>query len=227
MRFAKRLIPTFLAVAILAGCGSEAKQNAADSTAIGGGDVLIAYFSRIGNIDDEYPVDAIASASVVVQGDTLLGNTQYMATLIQNVTGGTLHFIETAEKYPSEYDSSDDNALDIQVNQENRDNARPALATQIEKMGDYDTVFLGFPNWYGDMPMAVYSFLEKYDLSDKQIYLFNTSGGSGASNAYATIEKLEPEARVESNILSVSHSRVADLTAQDIEQWLSDIGFGQ
>lgn len=109
--------------------------------------VLIAYFSRIGNIDSEHEVDAIASASVVVREDDLLGNLEYMATLLQNETGGDIHFIETAEKYPSEYDSSDDNALDIQVNLENRDNARPELATHIDNMDAYDTVFLGFPNW--------------------------------------------------------------------------------
>lgn len=66
---------------------------------------------------------------------------------------GDIHFIETSEKYPSEYDSSDNNDLDVYVNKENRENARPELATHVENMDDYDVVFLGFPNWYGDMPM--------------------------------------------------------------------------
>lgn len=107
--------------------------------------VLIAYFSRIGNIDPEHEVDAVSSASVVAQGNDLLGNTEYMATLIQKLTGGDIHFIETSEKYPSEYDDSDDNALDLQANKENRENARPELAAHIENMEEYDTVFLGFP----------------------------------------------------------------------------------
>lgn len=162
--------------------------------------VLIAYFSRIGNIDPEHEVDAVSSASVVAQGNDLLGNTEYMATLIQKLTGGDIHFIETSEKYPSEYDDSDDNALDLQANKENRENERPELAAHIENMEEYDTVFLGFPNWYGDMPMAVYSFLDEYNLAGKKIYLFNSSGGGGARNAYSEVSDLEPDAEVERNI---------------------------
>lgn len=187
--------------------------------------VLIAYFSRIGNIDSEYEIDAISSASVVTYGDDLLGNMEYIATLIQNVTGGDIHFIETSEQYPSEYDSSDDNALDVRANKENRENARPELATHIDNIDTYDTVFLGFPNWYGDMPMAVYSFLDEYDLSGKKIYLFNSSGGGGARNAYSEVSDLEPNAEVEKNIFSVSHSQVAKLIDQDMQDWLSEIGY--
>lgn len=226
-------------LALLAGCSSaETAQSESPlgstptlteemqpASKVEGEKVLIAYFSRIGNIDDEYPVDAISSASVVMQGDEMLGNVQYMATLIQNETGGTLHFIETAEKYPSEYDSTDNNALDIQAEREANDNARPALATHIDNIAAYDVIFLGFPTWYGDMPMAIYTFLDEYDLADKQIYLFNTSGGSGSRNAYAEVERLEPEANVENNILSVSHSQVAALTELDVKQWLVDVGF--
>lgn len=187
--------------------------------------VLIAYFSRIGNIDSEYEIDAISSASVVTHGDDLLGNMEYMANLIQNVAGGDIHFIETSEQYSSEYNSSDDNALDIQANKENRENARPELATHIGNTDTYDIVFLGFPNWYGDMPMAVYSFLDEYDLSGKKIYLFHSSGGSGARNAYSEVSDLEPNADVEKNIFSVSHSQVAELTEQDMQNWLSEVGY--
>lgn len=187
--------------------------------------VLIAYFSRIGNIDSERELDAISSASVVTQGDDLLGNTQYMATLIQNITGGDMHFIETSQKYSSEYDSSDDNALDVQAFKETRERARPKLATHVENMDDYDVIFLGFPNWNGDMPMAVYSFLDEYDLAGKKIYLFNSSGGGGVRNAYSEVTKLEPDSTVEQNIYSVSNSQVEKLTDQDMLEWLSEIGF--
>lgn len=187
--------------------------------------VLIAYFSRIGNIDSEHELDAISSASVVTKGDDLLGNTQYMATLIQNITGGDIHFIETSKKYSSEYDSSDDNALDVQAYKETRERSRPELATHVENMDDYDVIFLGFPNWNGDMPMAVYSFLDEYDLAGKKIYLFNSSGGGGVRNAYSEVTKLEPDSTVEQNIYSVSHSQVEKLTDQDMLEWLSEIGF--
>lgn len=66
--------------------------------------------------------------------------------------------------------------------EEKRANARPELSSHIEDLDRYDTIFLGFPNWWGDMPMAVYSFLDEYDFSGKTIVPFVTSGGSGFSN---------------------------------------------
>lgn len=199
----------------------RSQENAKDEET----NVLIAYFSRIGNIDSEYEIDAISSASVVTQGADIRGNTEYMADLIRDATGGDIHFIETSKQYSSEYDSSDDNVLDVQANKENRENARPELATHIDDLNNYEVVFLGFPNWYGDMPMAVYSFLDEYDLSGKKIYLFNSSGGGGARNEYAEVSDLEPDAEVEKNILSVTHSDVAELTVQDIQDWLSEIEY--
>lgn len=204
---------------------SENENSAENKTQNDKNNVLIAYFSRIGNIDSEHEIDAISSASVVTKGSDLLGNTEYMATLIQKAIGGDIHFIETSEKYPSEYDDSDDNALDVQANKENRENAHPELATHIENLEEYDTVFLGFPNWYGDMPMAVYSFLDEYDLAGKKIYLFNSSGGGGVRNAYSEVSDLEPDAGVDKNIFSVSHSQVSELTDQDMLEWLSEIGY--
>lgn len=204
---------------------SENENSAENKTQNDKNNVLIAYFSRIGNIDPKHEVDAVSSASVVVQGNNLLGNTEYMATLIQKAIGGDIHFIETSEKYPFEYDDSDDNALDVQANKENRENARPELATHIENLEEYDIIFLGFPNWYGDMPMAVYSFLDEYNLAGKKIYLFHSSGGGGARNAYSEVSDLEPDAEVEKNIFSVSHSQISELTDQDVQEWLSEIGY--
>lgn len=68
-----------------------------------------------------------------------------MATLIQKAIGGDIHFIETDKKYPSEYDNSDNNALDVQAEKEYRENACPKPATNIENLDEYDTIFLGFP----------------------------------------------------------------------------------
>lgn len=119
-------------VTLLAGCSNNASTE--NKTQDDKGNILIAYFSRIGNIDSEHEIDAISSASVVTKGNDLLGNTEYMATLIQKAIGGDIPFIETSEKYPSEYDDSNDNAIDVQENKENRENARPKLATHIENL---------------------------------------------------------------------------------------------
>ncbi|BBF41564.1 flavodoxin [Lachnospiraceae bacterium KM106-2] len=187
--------------------------------------VLIAYFSRIGNIDSEYKVDATSSASVVIAGDSMLGNTEYMARLIQAEISGDLHFIETKEKYSSHYDSTDNNKLDVQTNIEHRENARPELVGEISNMEDYDVVFLGFPNWWNDFPMAVYSFLDEYDLSGKKVYLFNTSGGGGAANTLKTIQELEPNADINENILTVSHFDFDNFDEDDVKDWMEEIEY--
>lgn len=75
------------------------------------------------------------------------------------------------------------------------------------------------------MPMAIYSFLNEYDLAGKKIHLFNSSGGGGVRNAYSEVSDLEPDAEVDKNIFSVSHSQVSKLTDQDMQEWLSEIGY--
>ncbi len=148
----------------------------------------------------------------------MYGNTQYIASLIQQSTNGDLFLIETEEKYPADYDETD-----RQGQQENRDQTRPVLASHVENMDDYSVVFLGFPNWYYDMPMAVYAFLEEYDLAGKTIIPFVTSGGSGFSESISAIQAIQPDAEVLSDGYKVTHSKVNDVTLEDIEQWLDDL----
>lgn len=180
--------------------------------------ILIAYFSRVGNTDFPDGVDAISSASLIVKNGELYGNTQYIATLIQRATGGDLFLIETEEKYPADYD-----ATDRQGAKESKEKSRPKLASHIENMDEYDTVYLGFPNWYYGMPMAVYSFLEEYDLSGKTIIPFVTSGGSGFSNAISEIQNIQSDATVLSEGYKVTHSKVSDVTFEDIEEWINGL----
>ena len=140
-----------------------------DST--GNSKVLVVYFSRVGNTDFTDDVDAVTSASLMEKDGILYGNTQYIANLIKKQTGGDLFLIETEEKYPSDYDETD-----AQGERESQEKSRPKLASHVENLDEYTTVFLGFPNWYYGMPMAVYSFLEEYDLSGKKIIPFVTRG---------------------------------------------------
>ena len=162
------------------------KNSLPDNTAQGGdSNILIAYFSRVGNTDFPDDIDAVSSASLLRKDGELFGNTQYIASLIQQATDGDLFLIETAEKYPVDYDETD--ALG---QKENRERSRPALASHVDNLDDYDRIFLGFPNWYYDMPMAVYAFLEEYDLSGKTIIPFVTSGGSGFSKAVSAIQSI-------------------------------------
>ncbi len=164
--------------------------------------ILIAYFSRMGNTDFPDDIDAVTSASLLKSGGELYGNTQYIATLIQQHTGGDLFLIQTEEKYPSVYEE-----IDEQGGEEHRSGIRPKLAAHVENMDDYSIIFLGYPIWYYDMPMAVYSFLEEYDLSGKTIIPFVTSGASGFTGTLSTIQEIQPDANVQPDGFDVKHSK--------------------
>ena len=90
-------------------------------------------------------------------------------------------------------------------------------------MADYDTVFIGYPNWWGDMPMVVYSFLDEYDLSGKTIIPFCTHGGSGLSGTVGSIKNEEPDADVKDGL--AIRDNALDSSDSAIESWLSDNGF--
>lgn len=180
--------------------------------------ILIAYFSRVGNTDFPEDVDAVSSASLLRKDGALYGNTQYVAALIQQAAGGDLLLIETEEKYPADYDETDQLG-----GKENRERSRPALASHVDDIAGYDRIYLGYPNWYYDMPMAVYAFLEEYDLSGKTIIPFVTSGGGGFSKSISEIQSLQPNAEVLTEGYKVTHSKVNDVTLEDIEQWLDSL----
>lgn len=108
--------------------------------------------------------------------------------------------------------------------QEQDDNARPDIKDSIENPEQYDTVFVGYPNWWGDMPMILYSFFDEYDFSGKTIIPFNTHGGSGFSNTISTIAELEPDANVNQDGFIVSRNNVQD-AEPDIISWLDNLGY--
>ena len=203
---------------------TETEENTVSDTAVSGqteegnSNILIAYFSRVGNTDFPADIDAMSSASLVRKDGELYGNTQYIASLIQQSTGGDLFLIETAEKYPVDYDETDEQGMI-----ENRDRTRPELASHVENMDSYDIVFLGFPNWYYDIPMAVYTFLEEHDLSGKTVIPFVTSGGGGFSDAISEIQNLQQGAEVLSDGFKASHSKIDDVTLEDVQEWIDGL----
>ena len=147
------------------------------------------------------------------------GNTESVAERIAERTGADVFEIVTVQDYPEDYNE----LLDFARN-EQRENARPELAEHIEDMDIYDVIFLGYPNWWGDMPMPLYSFLDEYDLSGKTIMPFVTSGGSGFSRTIRSIEDAEPDATVLEG-LSIRDRRVDDIsTDRAIEEWIDESG---
>jgi len=141
---------------------------------------LIAYYSRKGN---NYVGGKIMNL--------LVGNTEVAALLIQEQTGSDVFVIDTVTAYPTDYHETtavSRKELDTQ--------ARPELRGQVDKMDDYRTIFLGYPNWWGTMPMAVCTFLEAYDFSDKIIIPFCTHEGSGMGHSERDIQQICPTASV-------------------------------
>ena len=186
---------------------TEAVQNNTDNE-----NILIAYFSVPENVDTD-GIDANSGASIVVKNKDVLGNMQYMAMTIQEAIGGELFRIETKEKYPLEHET-----LVNQAKEEQNEEVRPELAIHIENVEQYDIIFLGYPNWWGDMPQPLYTFLEEYDFSGKTIIPFNSHGGSGFSNTIEEIKKLQHNATVKDDGLSISRNDVAD-SEQEITDW--------
>ena len=176
---------------------------------------LAVYFSRVGNTDFPEDVDASSSASIQAEGGQIKGNAQMIAEWISEEAGCETFEILTKESYPVDYDETVD-----QASNEQNEGARPELKTEIENLDEYDTIYLVFPNWWGDMPMPVYSFLNAYDLSGKKINVFITHEGSSFSGTIDTIKELEPEAEVTEG-LAVRGGSVAE-EEDNIRQWVKD-----
>ena len=155
------------------------------------------------------------NSTVVINGQ-VLGNTQYMAYVIQETTGGDIFRIEPEVPYPTDHDTLVDLATEEQDN-----NARPAISGRIENFDEYDTVFVGYPNWWGDMPMIMYTFFDTYDFAGKTIIPFNTHGGSGFSRTIDSIREMEPEADVAEG-LSISRNQIQD-AGEEIADWVNGL----
>lgn len=196
--------------------GEAAGENAQSLSS----NILVVYFTHGENADLPEDVDASASASIQTVDDEVTGNTGAVARMISEAAKADLFSIRTVQKYPDNYDDTLDQAQD-----EQSQDTRPELETELESLDAYQTIFLGFPNWWGDMPMAVYSFLDDYDLSGKTLIPFVTSGGSGFSSTISEIESAEPEADVLEG-LSLSSSEASD-AEEVVEDWLDGLGYLQ
>lgn len=222
----KKIISLFMALAMvlsLAACSTnqspgestpeESSSQTNESTPTPSntnGKNLAVYFSMPDNVDD---------STVVIDGETL-GNTQYMAYVIQETVGTDIFRIEPETPYPTD----NDKLVDL-AKEEQNDNARPKIKDMIENFDTYENIFVGYPNWWGDMPMILYSFFDEYDFSGKTIIPFNTHGGSGFSGTISTIKELEPNAEVLDG-KSISHNDIQD-AEQEIVDWVNSLDLKQ
>ncbi|MBL6461554.1 MAG: flavodoxin [Blautia sp.] len=188
---------------------SSLTDNTAQTEATGGSNRLVAYFSLAG---EQYGVGVIEE-----------GNTSIIAHMIAEQTGADLFEIEAVTPYPTSHSE----LLEVSQ-QEMADNARPEIAGTVDNMDDYDTIFIGYPNWWGDMPMIVYNFLESYDLSGKTIVPFCTHGGSGLSNTESTIADITGGTMKDGfAIPGTTAQNDRDTARSEVTEWLKEGGFAE
>ena len=171
-----------------------------------GKNILVAYFSRA---DENYSVGTIE-----------VGNTQILAEYIVDEVGADDFHIETVTPYPADYDECCDVAK-----QELNDKARPEITSSVD-MEQYDIVFLGYPIWWGDMPMAVYTFMESYDWSGKVVIPFCTHEGSGLSGTDSSIASTTgAQVLTAIDMRGSTAQALNDDTKQTVRTWLDELGF--
>jgi len=210
---------SILLIISLSGCSTRTETNtntnSTEKQIVRSGDkkILLVYFAVAENSE----VDAISSASVREVNGEAKGNIRVLADTIQRKVGGDFFSIETEQDYPGDLNPLIDFAA-----KEQKANARPELVSHIENLDNYDTIFIGYPNWWYDLPMPLYSFLEEYDFSGKNIIPFATHNGSGFSSTIETIKKLEPNAAVMKGF-TTSQDDVLKVEA-DVAKWLDEMG---
>ena len=154
----------------------------------------------------------MASPSVITPG-----NVQQLAEWVQQETGADLFSIRVAEPYPSDWDD-----CLARANQERGDNARPELVENVENLSQYDTIFLGYPNWWYGVPMALLTFLESNDFSGKQVYLFCSHGTGGLANSVQIITEAIPNAEISDNIFDCDEED-ASSSQEEIQNWVAGL----
>lgn len=219
-------ILTFLFIATLvlgvAACGKTEAQNEPQASTSSGtpaaksSKALVVYFSMPETTNPTNMTQEERNSVVVIDGK-VLGNTQYVAYVIQENTGADIFRLEPVNPYPTDHRT----LVDLAKNEQNN-KVRPAIANPLQNIDQYDVIFLGYPNWWGDMPMILYTFLENNNLAGKRIIPFNTHGGSGFSNTIQTIQRLQPNATVATNGFTVSRNAVGNSRANVIS-WLKSL----
>ena len=155
----------------------------------GNNNVLIVYFSRT-------------------------GTTEAVAKQIQQETNGDIFKIETVNPYPEEY-----RATTNQARRELNEGYLPPLKEKMQNLDNYDTIFLGYPNWWGTMPMAVFSFLKENDLNGKNIIPFVTHQGSRFGSSISDLTRAVPNGNVERNGLAIR----GETSQREVSQWVKGV----
>jgi len=212
----KLIIIILVVIALVTGCAKkiENKENESQANEILNNvnntevnKVLVVYFSKTG---ENYNV-----------GNVEVGNTAMMASYIKEYLNADSFEIVPVNKYSDNYKESTEEAK-----KEQNENARPKIKNELTNLSSYDTIFIGYPIWWGDLPMIVYTFVEEYDLSNKTVIPFNTHEGSGNSGTYNTLKNKLSNSNVNTNGLALQGSvaRTNEGKTKTIN-WLKELGY--
>lgn len=148
------------------------------------------------------------------------GNTREVAGQIHKRIGGDMLELKTAHSYPAAY-----RATTEQAKREQEEHFRPTLTADVASVGPYDVIFIGYPNWWGTMPMALFTFLEKHDFAGKTLVPFCTHEGSALGRGPRDMAGLCPNAKILDGLaIRGSHASEAQ---EDVDQWLRRIGLSR
>lgn len=222
-----KLILTCSLLLVFAGCSAQSapedtanqttnETKGVEETNLKDKNIAIIYFTRAENVVVAEGMDTTTAASTVMRNDKMVGNVGYVAEIIQEQVGGDLYPIKKVDLYQTEYE-------DQTAKEEGNVDARPEITTTISNLDEYDVVFLGYPNWWYDFPMAMYTFLESNDLSNKTIIPFVTHGGSEFSNTLETLKEMYPSANILDGLEVFQHD--VEASEPTIISWLNEIGF--
>ena len=201
-KIASILLCATLMMTLLAGCGGRSTDvpQTEETDLTNDSKVLVVYFSWSGHL-------------------------QTMSHWIADETGGDIVRVVTKEPYPEDYNATADRAK-----KEQDDGTRPEITIELteEELAKYDTIFLGFPVWWYDLPMPMWTFLESTDLSGKTVIpFFSHEGSSNGASSLGTIEKLAEGAEVKSGeALSIRGGSV-DSSEEEVREWVRNLGYGK
>lgn len=165
---------------------------------------IIIYFSRK---DENYVNGMIKNLSI--------GNTEIVAGMIQKLTGADVFKVEPIQPYSKNY-----NECIAQAQADQNRNARPELKNYPESLEQYDTIYLGYPNYWGTMPMVLFTFLERFDFNGKTIKPFCTHEGSGLGHSVEDIKRLCPTAIVEKGL--ALHGGSVEKSEKELDKWINN-----
>lgn len=216
----KKIFLLLLIILMVGGCGGESqdktpaapeKQSAENTpapTSKADKKILVVYFSRTG---EEYGIGKITK-----------GNTAIVAEMIAAKTGADIFELKAATPYPDEYEACTELAK-----KELESNVRPAFVANVDNLAQYDTIFLGYPIWWGALPRVMMTFLERNDFSGKTIIPFCTHGGSGLAGTEHEIKDACPKAEILSGLAIVGKTAQNDSAAaeKEVDDWLKSLNY--